>query len=130
MNAFEALRAMIQRYARAADERDIDALVELFHPEAVIFGAHGEQNLEQWLQTMRAPRSFPQSMHVLGDPLIELSETGEEATLDTYAVVYQLNEPASGKGDLTLGIRYIDRVVLLDGAWVIRRREAHTMWIR
>ena len=130
MNAFEALRAMIQRYARAADERDIDALVELFHPEAVIFGAHGEQNLEQWLETMRAPRSFPQSMHVLGDPLIELGETGEEATLDTYAVVYQLNEPASGKGDLTLGIRYIDRVVLLDGAWVIRRREAHTMWIR
>ncbi len=130
MNPFETLRAMIQRYARAADERDIDALVELFHPEAVIFGAHGEQNLEQWLETMRAPRSFPQSMHVLGDPLIELGETAEEATLDTYAVVYQLNEPASGKGDLTLGIRYIDRAVLLDGAWVIRRREAHTMWIR
>lgn len=130
MNHFESLRAMIQRYARAADERDIDALVELFHPDAVIFGTHGEQNLEQWLATMRAPRSFPQSMHVLGDPLIEMVEHAEDATLDTYAVVYQLNDPASGKGDLTLGIRYIDRAVLLDGAWVIRRRSAHTMWIR
>jgi hypothetical protein len=130
MNAFEALRAIIQRYARAADERDIAALVELFHPEAVIFGARGEQSLDQWLDTMRAPRSFPQSMHVLGDPLIELGETAEDATLDTYAVVYQLNEPASGKDDLTLGIRYIDRAVLLDGVWVISRRETHTMWIR
>lgn len=130
MNPFEELRAMIQRYAWAADERDIDALGELFHPEAVILGVHGEQNLEQWLAAMRAPRSFPQSMHVLGDPLIELGENAEDATLDTYAVVYQLNEAASGKGDLTLGIRYIDRAVLLDGAWVIRRREAHTMWIR
>jgi hypothetical protein len=130
MNALEALRAIIQRYARAADERDTAALVELFHPEAVIFGAHGEQSLDQWLDTMRAPRSFPQSMHVLGDPLIELGETAEDATLDTYAVVYQLNEPASGKDDLTLGIRYIDRAVLLDGVWVISRRETHTMWIR
>ena len=106
------------------------ALPEPVPAEAVIIGAQGEQNLEEWLATMRAPRSFPQSMHVLGDPLIELGENVDDARLDTYAVVYQLNEPASGKGDLTLGIRYIDRAVLLDGAWVIRRREAHTMWIR
>ena len=34
----EALRALGQRYARAADERDVDALAALFHPDAVIIG--------------------------------------------------------------------------------------------
>ena len=43
VNAHDALRALLQRYARAADERDIDALAGLFHPEAEIAGARGAQ---------------------------------------------------------------------------------------
>ena len=54
---------------------------------------------------------FPTSMHVLGDPLIALGRGRDRARLDTYAVVYQLSEPGSGGGDLTLGINYLDDVV-------------------
>jgi hypothetical protein len=122
----EALRALGQRYARAADERDVDALAALFHPDAVITGARGEQSLDQWLDAMRAPRTFPQSMHVLGDPLIELD--GDAARLDTYAVVYQLG--GEGQGDMTLGIRYLDEAVRGGAGWVIRRRTATTVWMR
>lgn len=122
----EALRALGQRYARAADEREVDALAALFHPDAVIVGARGEQTLAEWLDTMRGPRPFPQSMHVLGDPLIELD--GDTATLDTYAVVYQLG--AEGQGDLTLGIRYLDDVERAGDRWVIRHRRATTVWMR
>ena len=122
----EALRALGQRYARAADERDVDALAALFHPDAVITGARGEQPLEAWLETMRAPRAFPQSMHVLGDPLIELD--GDTARLDTYAVVYQLG--GEGQSDLTLGIRYLDEAVRAGDGWLIRRRAATTIWMR
>lgn len=120
----------MQVYARAADDRDIDLLMALFHPEAEITGARGSQALDQWIETMRGPRTFPVSMHVLGDPIIELATTGNKATLDTYAVVYQLSEPGSDNGDLTLGIRYFDEVVRHEGRWVIRRREAKTLWIR
>ena len=35
VNAADELRALVQRYARAADDRDIDALAALFHPDAV-----------------------------------------------------------------------------------------------
>ncbi len=125
----EELRALGQRYARAADERDVAALEELFHPDAQIVGSRGTQSRQEWLDTMGAPRSFPTSMHMIGDPLITL-EGPDRARVDTYAVVYQLNDPGSGKGDLTLGIRYVDDVVLDDGRWVIRRRHAHTMWMR
>ena len=65
----EELRALLQRYARAADERDVAALAELFHPDAEIVGSRGTQSLEEWLETMRAPRAFPTSMHMIGDPL-------------------------------------------------------------
>lgn len=122
----EALRALGQRYARAADERDVDALAALFHPDAVIIGTRGELALDAWLDTMRGPRTFPTSMHVLGDPLIELD--GDTARLDTYAVVHQLG--GEGQGDMTLGIRYLDEAERSGDGWVIRRRTASTVFMR
>ena len=130
MSPYEALRALGQRYARAADARDVTALAELFHPEAEITGMRGPQSLDQWLDTMRGPRAFPTSMHVLGEPLIILSASEDRATVDTYAVVYQLSDPATDNADLTLGIRYLDEVVCDEGTWLIRRRTAHTVWMR
>ena len=124
----EELRALVQRYARAADERDVDALRALFHPDAVVEGARGTLPIEQWLDTMRGPRTFPMSMHNLGDPLIELD--GDTAQLDTYAVVYQLGDTDAGQADLTLGIRYLDDVVRHDGRWVVRHRVARNLWMR
>jgi hypothetical protein len=50
--------------------------------------------------------------------------------VDSYAVVYQLSDPTSGRADLTLGVRYMDEVVLEVGRWVIRHRIVQTLWIR
>jgi hypothetical protein len=122
----EALRALGQRYARAADDRDVDALAALFTPDAVVVGTRGELDLDGWLDTMRGPRAFPTSMHVLGDPLIELD--GDTAHLDTYAVVYQLG--GEGQTDMTLGIRYVDDAVRTDAGWAIHRRSATTVFMR
>jgi len=127
----DVLRSMLQRYARAADARDVDRLAELFEPTAEVIGARGTQTVGEWLDTMRGPRAFPTSMHLIGDPLIELDEAAGVATMDTYAVVYQLSEPDSGNADLTLGIRYLDEVVRGgDGTWRIRRRTSRTLWMR
>jgi hypothetical protein len=130
VNDVDELRNLLQRYARAADGRDVDTLSTLFHPDAVISGTRGELTLEAWLDTMRAPRAFPVSMHVLGDPLVALAAGGEQGTLDTYAVVYQLGDHGAGQDDLTLGIRYVDDVVRFQGRWVIQRRRAETVWMR
>jgi hypothetical protein len=130
VNDGEEQRALLQRYARAVDSRDIEALATLFHPQAVIIGSGGSQALDEWLATMRAPRAFPQSMHVIADPLIAPAEDGGSADLDSYAVVFQLSDPASGAADLTLGIRYLDHAVVHEGAWVFLRRQATTLWMR
>jgi hypothetical protein len=129
VSATDALRTLIQRYARAADERDIDALAALFHPDATIEGARGKQTLDEWLDVMRGPRAVLTSMHMLGDPLIELTDDNR-ATLDTYGVVYQLGDTKAGQGDITLGVRYLDEVDAPDGTWRIRARVAHILWMR
>jgi ketosteroid isomerase-like protein len=124
----ESIRALNQRYARAADERDVDSLASVFEPDAVLDGARGAQSIAEWLDVMRGPRPWPSSMHVLGDPLIALD--GDTAHVDTYAVVYQLADPVSEQADLTLGIRYLDDLVRDGDGWRIARRTARTLWMR
>ena len=132
MSDHDELRALAQRYSRAVDARDLDALAALFDAGAVVEGSRGKQSIAEWLDTMRAPRTFPTSMHVLGDPLITLGHGGDpdSAQLDTYAVVYQLGDRNAGQADLTLGIRYLDDVIRHEGRWVIRHRVAQTLWMR
>ncbi|HVM66520.1 MAG TPA: nuclear transport factor 2 family protein [Acidimicrobiales bacterium] len=122
MSAHDDLRALVQRYARAADARDVPALEALFHPDAELDGVRGVMSLPQWLDTMRAPRGEGYSMHMLGDPLIALDEAAGMATLDTYGVVYA--------PDRTLGMRYLDEAVHVRGRWVIRRRVSRIVWSR
>jgi SnoaL-like domain len=134
------LRALAQRYSRAIDGRDIDAVAELFDPAGSVDGARGSATVPDYLETMRtSPRVFEQSMHVLGDPLIEHTEGSDTARLDTYAVVYQLRrveaegieaEGIERGGDMVLGIRYLDDVIRVDGAWRIHHRQAVMLWSR
>jgi SnoaL-like domain len=129
VTAPDDIRALLQRYARFVDDRDIEGLASLFHPDARIAGARAEQSLEEWLQTMRAPRSFPSSMHFLGEPLVVEDGAGR-ADVDTYAVVYQLGDQAAGQGDLTLGMRYRDQVALDQGRWLFTQRASTVVWMR
>jgi ketosteroid isomerase-like protein len=126
----DEMRALLQRYARAVDQRDLPALAALFHPDAELTGARGTQSLDAWLETMRAPRTFPSSMHVLAEPLLSHQEGSETATADTYAVVYQLGDAGAGQADLTLGMRYLDQLVVHRGRWVIRNRSSTMVWMR
>ena len=134
MNDTDELRNLLQRYARAVDERDLDALRAVFHADATIEGFRGTQTLDEWLAAMAEPRTFPSSMHCIGDPLISFDGggdgDGDRATLDSYAVVYQLGDAAAGQGDLTLGMQYRDVVERVDGIWRIRHRRPTTRWMR
>jgi hypothetical protein len=69
-------------------------------------------------------------MHVIADPLIVVDEATGSAQLDSYALVFQLSDPASGAADLTLGIRYLDEAQVHLGHWVFVRRTARTLWMR
>jgi hypothetical protein len=127
----ELLRRFPQRYARAVDGRDHDALAALFDPDGTVDGLGGLVSVPDYLVTMSArPRTFTSSMHLLADPLIEFEAGSDTAHLDTYAVVFQTG-PVSGEGgDMTLGMRYADDMVRRDGVWRIHHRVATMEWMR
>ena len=127
----ESLRRVPQRYARAVDDRDHEALAALFDPDGTVDGTRGVQAVPEYLESMRnLPRSFTSSMHVLAEPLVDFEAGADTAHLDTYAVVYQTG-PVSGEGsDLTLGMRYADDMIRRDGVWCIHHRVARMEWMR
>jgi hypothetical protein len=127
----EALRAFPQRYSRAIDARDIDAVGELFDPAGVVEGARGTSAVPEYLEGLRSmPRSFASSMHVLGDPLVDFVPGADTAHMDTYALVYQLDRVDDPGGDMLLGMRYLDDLVRVDGQWRIHHRKAVMLWTR
>lgn len=128
LHDLELLRALGQRYARAADDRDYDAMADLFHPDAVVDGLRGESPIDEYLAAARdTPPSFEASMHLLGEPLVELEPGADVARLDIYAVVYQVNA-LSGGGNMTLGMRYLDEVERRNRVWRIRHRKTQMRW--
>ena len=52
------------------------------------------------------------------------------ATVDSYAVVYQIGDPDTGQADLTLGMRYLDQLVVEQGHWVFEKRSSSVVWMR
>lgn len=127
----EELRRLGQRYARAIDAHDIDAVGALFHPEGVVDGMAGTKPVPAYLEGLRsAPAVFEGGMHVLGEALIDLEPGADTANLDTYATVYQLRGQGEPARDLVLGMRYLDQVVRHRGTWVIRHRQAKLLWRR
>ncbi|HEX7094311.1 MAG TPA: nuclear transport factor 2 family protein [Acidimicrobiales bacterium] len=131
----EELRALVQRYSRAIDARDIDAVAELFDPEGTVDGVRGSSSVADYLSGLRQATPAGTSMHVLGDPLIELEPGADSGTIDTYAVVHQIGAQGAGTHTM-LGVRYLDEVVRvphpesLRGRWVIRRRRTTLVWSR
>jgi SnoaL-like domain len=124
----ELLREFPQRYARAVDQRDHEALAALFDPAGTIDGTFGLEPVRDYLEGMRTRLGTTgTSMHLLGDPLIDLTPGGDRAHLDTYAVVYQF--PDSGD-PFTLGMRYLDDLVRLDAGWRIHHRKTERVWMR
>ncbi|HEU5306337.1 MAG TPA: nuclear transport factor 2 family protein [Acidimicrobiia bacterium] len=131
----ESLRRFPQRYARAVDQRDHDALASLFDPDGTIDGTFGLETVHDYLEGMRTRLSSTgTSMHSLGDPLVDLEPGADTAHLDTYAVVYQFPDADSGRDPFTLGMRYLDDVVRLDGEggpeWRIHHRTTERIWMR
>jgi hypothetical protein len=127
----EALRRLGQEYARAIDGRDHDAVAALFDPAGTVDGVRGSASVPEYLEGMRsAPQAFTASQHVLGEPLIDLEPGADTATLDTYAVVYQMGRVDDPDADMVLGMRYVDDVVRRDGRWLIHHRVASALWVR
>ncbi|WP_366555240.1 nuclear transport factor 2 family protein [Aquibaculum sediminis] len=136
--AREEIRELIKRWCRAIDRLDLEAIRDVFHPDA--YDDHGSfkggvDALIAWIAERHS--SIPFSMHAVTNCLVDfLAE--DEALAETYCIAMQkypvesrgaleslvgeLDMPADKALDMTIACRYVDIVTRRDGCWKIARR--------
>jgi ketosteroid isomerase-like protein len=120
------IRAVLARYARAIDRRDMDTVRTCYHPDAT--DAHGQYNgdVEGFIRNSTARwsgRSASMS-HTFGQSLIELD--GDRAWVESYCLCHIRLLP-EGEGapamDRLGNIRFVDLFERRDGEWRIANRK-------
>jgi hypothetical protein len=121
-----AIADLLARYADAVDRRDLDALDDVFTPDATIdFSAFGGSTgdlgeTKRFLTDSLA--LFRRTQHMMGLPLI--SVTGDEASARTACHNPMLIDNADGTTSVWLiGLWYDDALVRTRDGWRIRHRR-------
>lgn len=133
----EELFDLARRYARAADRKDADAYVGLFHPDGVISVAptwdqteivttiSGHEALRATIAFAR--KRFRRTFHILGQASYE--ETSSSARGEVYCVANHLMFDGDRAENLIWYIRYVDTMTRDDaGRWLFAERHLHIDW--
>jgi ketosteroid isomerase-like protein len=120
------IRAVLARYGRAIDRRDMDTVRTCYHPDATDAHGHYNGDVEGFIQNSiaRWTEKSVSMTHIFGQSLIELD--GDRAWVESYALCYIRYRPdqEGGKPTERLGnIRYVDLFERRDGEWRIAQRK-------
>ena len=130
--AERAITRVVQRYARAVDARDFEAVRACFLPDARIhYGDWFEGDLDTAMKFLidSVPR-LESTLHIFSAPWIELDLDAGEAQVETYAVnsaVYVPDQEGVSMQNVS-GTRYVDRFACREGSWGILERRNRRVW--
>ena len=124
------IRAVLLRYARGIDRLDLDLVRSCYHPDAT--DSHGSftgtvDEYCTWVE--RVLRRYDSTMHLLGNPLVELAGP-DRAAVETYGLSFHRTAGGPPERNLVTGFRFVDRFDRREGEWRIARRVAVTEWSR
>ena len=126
------LRDLVERYSRALDERDADALARCFSPDASVLSTRGTvlERGEFVTGTLAALARWPVVQHLVTGQIVSFADGRVRASGDVYAVAMQGDRQTQSREELVAGLRYLDKYVRSDDEWLIQRRELRVMWSR
>lgn len=125
-SAEEAVRQVLYRYCVAVDRCDEVLLRSVFHDDAV--DDHGSFRLpaaDAVPRILEATRRSLRSQHHLTNVAISVTDGGDEAAAESYALCQLVDEGARLR---VLGLRYVDRLTCRDGEWRIAERTVVHDW--
>jgi SnoaL-like domain len=121
------------RYARGVDRGDWELVRSTYHPDAYDDHVGYQGNVDgliEWLTARFA--GVDNSVHFLGNCLVERADGGDSALVETYFVSSRLRPtteadkvPATPEDAICRQSwgRYVDRFERRDGVWKVARRE-------
>lgn len=131
------IRALVQRYFSGLDTRDVDVVLSTFTPDVILRymdGALVMQGLDEARDYFAAHRGpahlgitdLTGSTHVLANSAIEV--TGDQARCRLAGLVFHRGRLRGRDVLVQRGLRYDDRLVRHDGAWLVAERLHATGW--
>jgi hypothetical protein len=126
----QAITDCIHLYSRALDRCDGELLGSIFWDDALIHADRYSGNLGGFLEVAipNLKNFFDHMAHLIGNVVIRID--GDHAVAESYFFGYQVFAAASGKGDIAISGRYLDRFTLRNEEWRIMERTVVVDWYR
>ena len=130
-----AIRTLVDAYARCADRRDADGQKALFTEDThfVVYmdgeGTEPSQELngrEALTPVFADLNRYEATTHFNGQSTIALD--GDRATGESYCLAHHLFTEADERKLMVASLRYHDRFVKRDGAWLFAERKLYVDW--
>ena len=120
---------LIYRYAEKIDSGNLEGVAELFRDAEIVSSAHGSRRagfdevLQMYQLSCRLYETTgtPLTKHLTTNVIIELEESGVEASARSYYTVIQATESLPLQP--IISGRYNDRFRKAEGKWMFVRRE-------
>jgi SnoaL-like domain len=132
-----SIRELVEAYAHCADRRDAKGQMALFTADThfVVYMKAKDPTPSQELHSREALapvfadlNQYAATMHFVGQSTI-LSLTGDRATGEAYTLAHHLTIDGGKRRLLIAALRYSDRFVKMDGAWLFAERRLYVDWL-
>ena len=132
-----AIRELVEAYAHCADRRDAKGQMALFTADThfvVYMNAKDPKPLQELnSREALAPvfadlKQYAATMHFLGQTTI-FALTNDRGTGETYCMPHHLTVEGAKRKVMIAALRYNDKFVKRDGAWLFAERLLYVDWI-
>ena len=132
-----AIRELVEAYAHCADRRDAKGQMALFTADThfVVYMNAKDPTPSQELHSREALapvfadlNKYAETMHFVGQSTI-LTLTGNRATGEAYTLAHHLTIDGGKRRLMIAALRYSDRFVKIEGAWLFSERLLYVDWI-
>jgi hypothetical protein len=132
-----AIRELVEAYAYCADRRDAEGQMSLFTADThfVVYMDAKSPTPSQELHSRAALapvfadlNRYDATMHFIGQStVITLSE--EQGSGTTYCMAHHVTLEGERRRLMIAALRYLDRFVKVDGAWLFAERLLYVDWL-
>ena len=132
-----AIRELIEAYAHCADRRDAKGQMSLFTSDTdfIVYMNAKDPNPSQELHSREALapvfaelNKYDATTHFVGQSTIH-ALSDDRGTGETYCLAHHVTIDGTKRRLMIASLRYLDRFVKIDGAWLFAERRLYVDWI-